>query len=193
MKHTLLLLLVAAPAWGQTNRALPHAGEQALAPPAQLISITTNQEASSGLNAEQVRNICIQGRRSICGKIVQVLPDGLVVESGYTNLLREPLTSSWLVPGTVIANRGANLLEGTSPGSMCVGTVFLTDLPKSKKLKPKRFDYVIIQGYPAGQSTYTSIGTVQKKVRQFSAQLSLAVALNLQVESPPPPPAAAAK
>ena len=193
MKHALLLVLAGMSAWGQTNNILPNSGEEAVTAPAQIISITTNQEVSPNRDVEQVRNTCIQGRRSICGKILQVLPDGLVVESGYTNLLREPLTSSWLVPGTVIANRAANLLEGTSPGSMCVGTVFLTDLPKSKKLKPKRFDYVIIQGYPAGQSTYASVGTVRKTVRRFSAQLSRAVAWNLQVEPPTPPPAAAAK
>ena len=193
MKHALLLLLAAMPAWGQTNRALLDAGEETVAAPAQLISIKTNQEASPGLNVEQVRNTCIQGRRSICGKILQVVPEGLVVDSGYTNLLREPLTSSWLVPGMVTASRAANLLEGASPGSICVGTVLLTDLPKSKKLKPKRFDYVIIEGYPAGQSTYASVGTVRKTVRRFSAQLSRAVAWNLQVEPPTPPPAAAAK
>ena len=193
MKHALLLLLMVAPAWGQTNIMVPFARKETVAPPAQFISIKTNQEVSSGLNAEQVRNTCIQGRRSICGKILQVLPDGLVVESGYTNLMREPLTSSWLVPGTVTASRAPNQLEGASPGSICVGTVLLTDLPKSKKLKPKRFDYVIIEGYPAGQFTYTSVGTVQKTVRRFSAQLSRSVALNLQAKPPTTPPSAAAK
>ena len=194
MKHALLLVLAAMPAWGQTNNILPNSGEAAVAPPVQISSITTNQAMSPGRDVEQVRNTCIQGRRSICGKILQVLPDGLVVESGYTNLLREPLTSSWLVPGTVTASRAANLLEGASPGSICVGTVLLTDLPKSRnKLKPKRYDYVIIEGYPAGQATFTSVGTVQKTVRRFSAQLSRAVAWHLQAESPTPPPAAATK
>ena len=79
----------------------------------------------------------------------------MVVESGYTNLLRAPLTSSWLVPGTVVASRAVNLLESAEPGSVCLDTVYLTDYPKSKKLKPKRYDYVIIEGYPTGQHTYT--------------------------------------
>src|SRR5271170_3484502 len=48
---------------------------------------------------EQIRMECIEGRRLICGKILQILPDGFVVESGYTNLLREPLVQSWLAPG----------------------------------------------------------------------------------------------
>jgi hypothetical protein len=132
--------------------------------------------------ADQIRMDCIEGRRSICGKILNVFPDGLVVESGYTNLLRPPLTSSWLVPGKVTASRAVNLVEGAEPGSVCLGTVYLTDYPKSKKLKPKRYDYVIIEGYPAGQYTYTSLGTIHKTARRFSAQLSAAVESNLQAE-----------
>lgn len=51
------------------------------------------------LRAEQIRAAGIQGRRSICGRILKILPDGLVVESGYTSLLRPELSHSWLVPG----------------------------------------------------------------------------------------------
>lgn len=111
-----------------------------------------------------------------------VLPEGVVVETGYTNLLREPLTRSWLAPATVTASRAENLIESREPGSICVGTIFLTDLPKSKSLKPKRYDYVIIEGYPAGRFTYTSVGTIKKNVRRYSAQLVRAVELNLQAE-----------
>jgi len=31
---------------------------------------------------------CIEGRRRICGKVLQIVPEGLVVESGYVGLLR---------------------------------------------------------------------------------------------------------
>ncbi len=147
-----------------------------------LLSIQTNLDLSHGQRVEQVRNDCILGRRLICGKILQVSPGGLVVESGYTNLLREPLTSSWLVPGTVTASRAANLMEANIPGAVCVGTIYLTDLPKRRNLQPKKYDYVIIEGYPAGQFTYTSVGSIRKTVRRFSAQLSEAVVLNLQAE-----------
>jgi hypothetical protein len=155
--------------------------------------IQTDQDLALAQRAEQIRADCIRGRRSICGKILAVLPDGLVVESGYTNLLRQPLTRSWLVPGTVTASRAVNLMEGAVPGSVCFDTVYLTDYPKSKRLKPKRYDYVIIQGYPTGQYTYNSLGTIHKTVRRFSAQLSKAVELNLQAEQKPPQPAAGAK
>lgn len=128
---------------------------------------------------EQTRTACIEGRRSICGKILRVFPDGLLVESGYTNLLREPLTKSWLVPGTVPASRAKNLVESRQPGALCVGTVFLTDLPRRK---PHRYDYVIICGYPTGQYAYTSVGAVRKMVRRFSANLDKAVQTNLAAE-----------
>jgi hypothetical protein len=153
----------------------------------------TNQFMSAVQRAEKIRAACIQGRRSICGKILRVLPDGLVVESGYTNLLREPLTSSWLVPGTATASRATNQLESSEPGGICHGVIFLTDYPKSKRLTPKQYDYVIIEGYPAGQYAYTSVGTVRRTVRRFSAQLVKAVELNMQAEEETRPPAAGTK
>jgi hypothetical protein len=126
--------------------------------------------------SEQLRAKCIAGRRSICGKILRILPNGLLVESGYTNLARAPLTKSWLIPGTVTAMRGENLVETREPGAMCIGTVFLTDLPRGK---PRQYDYVVIAGYPTGEFTYTSVGSVRKTVRRFSANLDKAVRTNL--------------
>jgi hypothetical protein len=58
--------------------------------------------------------------------------------------------------------------------------VFLTDIPKSRRLKPKIYDYVIIEAYPTGQYTYTSVGSVQRTVRKFSANLEAAVRVNLE-------------
>src|SRR5207237_8268882 len=125
---------------------------------------------------EQIRTQCLERRRSICGKILRILPEGVLVEAGYTNLLREPLTKSWLVPATVTASPAPNLVEGKVPGVICVGTVFITALPRGK---PHRYDYVILCGYPTGEMTYTSVGTMKKTVRQFSANLDKAVAANL--------------
>src|SRR5262245_17842640 len=136
----------------------------------------TNSALAIYQSVDQVRAECLEGRRSICGKILRVLPDGLVVESGYTDLLRPPLTDSWLVPGTVSATRPPNLIESSEPGAACVGTIFLTDFPKARGKEPKPFDYVILVGYPAGETTYTSVGTVQKTVRRFTGTLAAAVA-----------------
>ena len=137
----------------------------------------TNPPAPAFQSAEQVRLEAIEGRRTVCGKILRVLPEGLVVESGYTDLLRPPLTDLWLVPGTVAATRTPNLVESHEPGAICVGTILLTDLPKGrgKQIAPKQFDYVILTAYPAGEATYTSVGTVQKTVRHFTATLTAAI------------------
>ena len=135
----------------------------------------TNSPTATFHSAEQVRAESLAGRRTVCGKILRVLPDGLVVESGYTDLLRPPLTDSWLVSGTVAATRTPNLVESREPGAVCVGTIFLTDLPRARGKKPKPFDYVILLAYPAGETTYTSVGTVQKTVRHFTGTLAAAV------------------
>ncbi|HZL79660.1 MAG TPA: hypothetical protein VFC17_12560 [Candidatus Limnocylindrales bacterium] len=144
--------------------------------------VETNQPASRTQRAEQIRAECLQGRRIICGKILKVLPGGLVVDSGYTDLLRPALSTTWLVPGSVIARRPANVIESRQPESVAVGVVFLTDFPKSSgaAARPKPYDYVVLLGYPAGQTTYTSVGTVQKTVHRFSANILNAVKLNFE-------------
>jgi hypothetical protein len=133
-------------------------------------------------HAEEVRVQSLAGRRMVCGKILKVLPDGLVVESGYTNLLRGSLDKSWLLPGTVSAARPANLVEGREPGCVAIGLVFLTGLPKSHSDKPRPYDYVVLQGYPAGQYTYTSVADLKRTVRRFATTLPNAVQLNLAGE-----------
>jgi len=159
------------------------AQDQAIAAPgAAAAAIQTNPPPPAITRAEQIRAECLQGRRIICGKILKVLPGGLVVDSGYTNLLRPPFNKSWLISGTVTASRPASLVESHEPESVCVGVVFLTDVPKSRGAgaRPKPYDYVSLLGYPAGQYTYTSVGTVQKTVRRFSANLLKATNLNFE-------------
>jgi hypothetical protein len=125
---------------------------------------------------EQVRLLCIESRRQICGKIVKIFPQGLVIDSGYTNLDRSPLNRSWLVPGTAEAERPAHAIEQNEPAAMCIGLVYLTDVPRIRGTKPKLYDYVNLTGYPTGQYTYSSVGTLQRTVRKFSAKLAAAVA-----------------
>lgn len=151
-------------------------------------SSTLSQQARSYEQAtEKIRADCVQNRRTICGKIIKMLPEGVVVESGYTSLMRPPLSKTWLVPGTVQAARQPDLVEGTEPGDVCVGLVFLTALPKSRIAKPKLYDYVVLEAYPAGQYTYTSVGTLQRTVRRYAASLPAAIALNRTAAGLKPP------
>ena len=134
----------------------------------------------TAVRAEQIRMDCIRGRRLICGKVLKIFPDGLVVDSGYTDLLRPPLTESWVVPGTVSVQRNPAVLELNEPGTPGIGLVFLTDIPRRQPVK--QFDYVILMSYPAGQYDYFPAPGVKKTIRKFSAGLDTAVRLILQAE-----------
>lgn len=147
--------------------------------------------AAIAVRAEQIRTECITGRRLICGRVLMVATNGLVVDSGYTDLLRPPLGQSWVIPGTVSANRDPNVLELNEPGSPCIGLVFLTDVSKRKKVH--KYDYVVLIGYPAGQYVYKPLPEVEKPIRTFAGGLDSAVRMRLQAEennSPANAPAA---
>jgi len=142
----------------------------------------TNQNTFTAQQIQKIREDCILNRRQVCGKILKILPDGLVVDSGYADLTRSPLNRSWLLPSTVAATRSKNVIEQNQPDSICIGLVFLADLPKGprNKLKPKLYDYINLEAYATGQYTYTSIGEVRRTVRKFSANLVKAVEYSTQ-------------
>ncbi len=99
------------------------------------------------LQREEIRTACIENRRHVCGKILKILPEGVVVDSGYTNLTSYPLNRSWLVPQTAAATRAVNLLEENQPNAFCVGLVFLDrTFPKTPAAKPKVYDFINLGG-----------------------------------------------
>jgi hypothetical protein len=151
VKLLLLFILSALPTVGQTLKA----------------------GAPSGQEIEALRAECIEHRRIVCGRVIQALPDGVVVESGYEKLTEPPLNRSWLVPGSAAPGPASPLVEGNRQDCICAGLVFLTDLPKKPVVH--LYDYVNLRAYPAGQHTYTSVGEVQRKVRRFSTKLKKAV------------------
>jgi hypothetical protein len=79
------------------------------------------------------------------------------------------------VPGTAEAARAANLVEENQPGSVCVGLVFLQDIPKGSGAKPRVYDYVNIEAFPVGPQTYASVGELKRTVRGFSFKLEKSV------------------
>lgn len=175
MRLALLYFFAVLSALAQTNSPVPTNRLETF-------QIQTNQGLSLAQRYEKTRIDCIQSRRIICGKILKVLPDGLVVESGYTNLMRSPINKSWLIPGTVVATRSANFVEANQPDAVCVGLVFLTDLPKSrgKPKKPKLYDYVNVESFPIGLYTYASVGGLHRTVRQFTTNLPNATQWNFE-------------
>jgi hypothetical protein len=174
MRLQIVLWLVAMPVLAQTNNLVDASRSNRIPdmPPGQFQS-QTNSAASYAQYIAKIREGCIQNRRTVCGKILKILPEGMVIDSGYTNLMRSPLNRSWLVPGTVPAERATNLVEENRPECVCVGLVFVTDLPK----KPigKVYDYVNLTAFPTGHYTYTSVGDLQRTVRRYSTKLAKSV------------------
>src|SRR6266498_3018457 len=85
----------------------------------------TNQTAvrDGDQRAADTRAGCINGRRCVCGKVIKIVPEGLVVESGYTALMHPPFTKSWIIPSGALVNRDSKLIERDEPASPCIGTV----------------------------------------------------------------------
>ena len=128
--------------------------------------------------SEAIRTRCIEGRRRVCGRVLQVTPSGLVVDSGYTGLLQPPLSQSWVTRANVVPARPPTLVEGAAADSIAVGLLFLTDLPRRPAVHP--YDYVALIGYPAGQYDYAPAPGVTHTIRRFAGGLETAVRLNLQ-------------
>jgi hypothetical protein len=177
-----MMAVIGRPAMGQVmSLPSPAATNAAPALLATVMATTATNQLQDGRllaqKSEEIRTACINGRRRICGKVLQIVPEGLVVESGYTNLLRPELSHSWLAPGNVVSSLPPNLVEQNSPDAICVGLVLVTDFPKRPAVRS--YDYVIFQAYPAGQYDYMPVPTVKKIIRRFSVGLATAVQLNL--------------
>lgn len=134
-------------------------------------------EAASA-RSEQIRSNCIVNRRRICGRVLEVTPTGLVVESGYTNLFMPPFNHDWLTPANASVPPRPNLVEGTAANSIAVGLVFLTDIPRRPKVH--QYDYVTLIAYPAGQHEYAPMPGIKKSIRRFAGGVETAVRLNMQ-------------
>lgn len=176
MVYRFSLLLAAAALTVSAEPSLVNTNN-VTAPAASVSTGLVAKPLNADLRAEQIRNSCIEGRRFIAGRVLQVTPEGLVVDSGYSQLLSAPFNHSWVVPGTASVARDSHAVEANKPDAVCVGLVFLSNIPKRPPVKP--YDYVIIHGYPAGVHSYVPVPGVEKEVRRFSASLERAVEINL--------------
>jgi uncharacterized repeat protein (TIGR03806 family) len=141
---------------------------------------SVSAQTNLALRAEQIRTECIEGRRIICGRVLQITKTGLVVDSGYTNLLGPPFNHAWVTRANANPARPAALVEGAAPDAIAIGLLFLTDIPRRPAVH--QYDYVAQHGYPAGHYDYVPVPGVTKTIRRFSAGLETAVRLNLQTE-----------
>ena len=155
----------------ETNTPPASTGTHILTPAEQAAAF------KDALRSEKARTACIEGRRYIAGRVMEITPEGLVVDSGYSVLLNPPFNQSWVVPGNASVTRDANPIEERSPGAVCIGLVNLVNLPRRPAVKV--YDYVVIQAYPAGQMEYKPVPHVEKMLRRYSASLENAVKLAL--------------
>jgi hypothetical protein len=170
-----LLATLAAPAQTNVVAVSPPPGVLTNTAPAAARVAVERQRAQ---RAGQIRAACLAGARHICGRVVQILPHGLVVASGYTNLLDPHYVRLWRVPGTAAIAPRLAPVEPDTPGAPCVGLVYLTDLPKRPAVR--LYDYVTLHAYPAGTHAWVPVPGVTKTLRQFAVRLSTAVRLNLE-------------
>jgi hypothetical protein len=172
------VLLACASGSAQTNKtdAAASAGRTNSA-----AAETQTNQTVAGQRVEELRADCLERRRTVCGRIVRVSPEGLVVESGYDSLTRPPLNRSWLVPATATVGAAPHLVEGNRQDCICVGLVFLSDYPSTPRPGPN--DYVNLKGYPVGEFSYTSVGEVRRTIRRFSVKLKKAVQWRLDEDS----------
>jgi hypothetical protein len=173
----LFLMLASLPGLAGTDSSWTNGLAVAPTPSAQ-----QNPEAVQVFQrTEQTRSRCIEGRRYIAGRVLRVLPEGLVVDSGYSKLLWPPLNRSWVLSGTASVSRDTNAVEENKPDAVCIGLVLLSNIPKRPLVKA--YDYVVIHAYPAGDYVYSPVAGVQQTVRRFSASLDRAVQATLARES----------
>jgi hypothetical protein len=165
MSKKVFLILFAA-ACACACAAEPGAGSSSNAP-------TASQATAEHERSEKVRAACIDGRRYVAGRVLQVTQEGLVIDSGYSKLLEAPFNKSWVVSGTAVIERDAHAVEENKPDAVCVGLVFLANTPKRQPVKP--YDYVVIHAYPSGKYIYKPVPGVAKPIRYFSASLERAV------------------
>lgn len=147
---------------------------------AETSSVNATNSPATAQKAEQIRTRCIEARRYIAGRVLEVTPEGLVVDSGYSRLLSPPFNKSWTVTGTATIERDPSLVEENKPDAICAGLVLLSNYPKRPAVK--NYDYVVIHGYPAGNYTYVPAPGIKKTIRRFSASLERAVEINLALE-----------
>ncbi len=169
----LLALSAALPLFGEPTNSKPTAlPDRPLTPEERTKALARAQVA------EKIRAECIEARRYVAGRVIEITPVGLVVESGYSALLQPPFNQSWVVHGNATVQADSPAPEEKHPDAVCRGQVYLTNTPRRPKVKP--YDYVVIHAYPAGEEVYRPVPGVEKTLRRYSASLENAVKFELE-------------
>ena len=132
--------------------------------------------AAANLKARQLEGlkaIFASKSRTVSGKIIQKIPEGLLVESGQSEIDQVGHTDvEFDRMGNMSTSTTATLQEGDTARSLCLGLVLLEDHPRYDQLVDD--NVVVILAYPDGQFSYKSVGGGQKTVRKFTADFNRA-------------------
>ncbi len=133
MRRFSLSLLLAGLAVGRllgsdpTNAPSGPATPQPLGPAEQAKALARAQLA------EKLRAECIEARRYVAGRVIEITAKGLIVESGYSALLQPPFNQSWVVRGNATVAKDLDTPEEKHPDAVCRGLVLLTSIPPSSQ------------------------------------------------------------
>ena len=111
---------------------------------------------------------------TIAGKVLQKLPNGLLVDSGIYEMPYEPNDKGEYVyhgKSSFIHNTPNQFEESmrrTRPRAVHVGLVLLVDFPKYPDVVDD--DLIRALAYPVGEYSYTTAQDARKTVRRFSAK-----------------------
>jgi len=114
-----------------------------------------------------------QGSRTISGKIIQKIPEGLLVDSGREAIDEVGHTDvEFDAQGNMGTSTTATLQEGDTAAAECLGLVLLEDHPREAQLVDD--NVVVMLGYPDGQFTYKAVSGGEKTVRKFTTDFNKA-------------------
>jgi hypothetical protein len=116
---------------------------------------------------------CAQSRKTVSGKVIQKIEEGLLVDSGREALDEVGVTTShYYANGDASGGTTDAVFEGTKPGATCLGLVLLEDDPDYDQIVDDNLVQAI--AYPDGQFTYTTANNSSKTIRRFTMDFNKA-------------------
>jgi hypothetical protein len=103
---------------------------------------------------EKLKGDLIKESRTISGKVIQKIPEGLLVDNAWSSYVTETIREP-------------------SPATEYTSLCLLIDYPEYDQTVDG--DYIHILAYPAGQYVYTTVNNSQKTVRKFTVDFQKAI------------------
>jgi hypothetical protein len=129
--------------------------------------------AAERARAEATQKRVQAGSRTVSGKVLQKLSEGLLVDSGADFLAKVGDTSTTITRGAIFKRKTVAFTEVNEPRALCLGLCLLQDDPRYRSIVDG--DYITVLAYPIGQYSYTAVSGGTKTVRKFTASLAKAI------------------